>query len=131
MKISCRYMSAALVAVAAALLVSGPHAIAQTTAQRSATDKTAGNAESGKRLYTRYGCYECHGREAQGSSLTGPRLGPNPMSLASLVRYVRKPTGEMPPYTDKVVSDRDLADTHAFLKSLRSPAAAQSIPLLK
>jgi cytochrome c553 len=37
----------------------------------------------------------------------------------------------MPPYTDKVVSDQDLADIHAFLKALRPPAAAATIPLLK
>ena len=126
----CPFMSAAPVAVAAALLLSAPHVAAQAAGQPS-TDRIAGNADTGKRLYTKYGCYECHGREGQGSSLTGPRLGPNPMSLPSFVRYVRKPTREMPPYTDKVVSDQDLADIHAYLRALRSPAAAQSIPLLK
>ena len=131
MKIFCRDGFAALVVVAATLSVSAPHMRAQTTARPSTADKAAGNAETGKRLYTKYGCYECHGYEGQGSSLTGPRLGPNPVPIASLVRYVRKPTGEMPPYPDKVVSDQDLADIHAFLKSLRSPAAAATIPLLK
>jgi ubiquinol-cytochrome c reductase cytochrome c subunit len=127
----CRFMVAAPVAVVAALSLGAPHVAAQAAGQPSTAEKTAANAETGKHLYTKYGCYECHGREGQGSSLTGPRLGPNPMSLASLVRYVRKPTREMPPYTDRVVSDQDLADIHAYLRSLRSPAAAQSIPLLK
>ena len=44
--------------------------------------------------------------------------------------YVRKTTGEMPPYTTKVLSDRDLADIYAFLESLPKPAPVSSIPLL-
>jgi ubiquinol-cytochrome c reductase cytochrome c subunit len=131
MKISCRNGFTALVVVAAAWSVSAPHLRAQTTVRPSTADQAAGNAATGKRLYTKYGCYECHGYEGQGSSLTGPRLGPNPMPIATFVRYARRPTGEMPPYTDKVVSDQDLADIHAFLKALRPLAAAATIPLLK
>jgi ubiquinol-cytochrome c reductase cytochrome c subunit len=130
MTICCRYIFAAPVAMAV-LLLGAPDVAAQAAGQRSTAEKPAGDVANGKILYTKYGCYECHGREAQGSSLTGPRLGPNPISLVSFVRYVRKPTREMPPYTDKVVSDQNLADIHAYLKSLRAPAAAQSIPLLK
>jgi ubiquinol-cytochrome c reductase cytochrome c subunit len=89
----------------------------------------AGNAENGKRLYTNYGCYQCHGREAQGS-VAGPRLGPNPIPLQTLIRYVRQPGGQMPPYTDKVVSDAELTDIHAFLRSLPQPRPAKDIPLL-
>jgi cytochrome c1 len=37
----------------------------------------------------------------------------------------------MPPYTAKVVSDKDLADIYAFLKSVKEPAPVDSIPLLK
>jgi len=90
-----------------------------------------GNMEKGKRLFVKYGCYECHGREAQGSTGTGPRLGPDPVPLSVLVLYVRNPTGEMPPYTEKVASDQDLADIHAFLESLPHPPNAKNIPLLK
>jgi cytochrome c1 len=48
-----------------------------------------------------------------------------------LARYVRKPLGEMPPYTAKVVSDQELADIYAFLQSRPRPPAAKSSPLLK
>jgi ubiquinol-cytochrome c reductase cytochrome c subunit len=130
MTICSRYIFAAPVAMAV-LLLGAPDVAAQAAGPRSTAEKTAGDVANGKSLYTKYGCYECHGREGQGSSLTGPRLGPNPIALASFVRYVRKPTREMPPYSGKVVSDENLADIHAYLKSLRSPAAAQSIPLLK
>lgn len=88
-----------------------------------------GNAEAGKKLYDSYGCYQCHGREAQGSSATGPRLGPKPIAFAAFSRYVRRPTGQMPPYTSKVVSDSDMADIYAFVQA--RPAPVQGVPLLR
>src|SRR5690242_9706154 len=109
-------------ALAVALVIAGSYAAALATAQSSNTDQTpAGNAENGKKLFARFGCYECHGREAQGGGLNGPRLAPNPVPLSVLQSYVRQPQGEMPPYTDKVVSDKDLADIYAFLQFQSQP----------
>ena len=90
-----------------------------------------GNAQKGQQLFTSYGCYQCHGREGQGSTATGPRLAPRPLPFAALTRYVRQPSGQMPPYTSKVVPDTDLADIYAFLQSRPQPPAVDSIPLLK
>lgn len=90
-----------------------------------------GNTEQGKKLYASYGCYQCHGYEAQGSSATGPRLGPRPLAFASFARYVRQPTGQMPPYTMKVASDADLADIYAFVAARPSAPPVADIPLLK
>jgi mono/diheme cytochrome c family protein len=89
-----------------------------------------GNAQKGKQLFQEYGCYQCHGREAQGGAGTGPRLAPKPIPFAALSKYVRQPTGQMPPYTKRVVSDEDLADIYAFLSAQPSPQAAKNIPLL-
>jgi len=97
---------------------------AQTPAPR-------GNAENGKVLFAKIGCYQCHGREAQGSPATGPRLNQNPITFTRFVSYIRKPTGEMPPYTEKVVTEQQAADIFAFLQSLPKPAPVDSIPLLK
>ena len=91
----------------------------------------AGNAETGKKLFASYGCYQCHGYEAQGSSATGPRLGPRPIAFAALSKYVRAPTGQMPPYTTKVLPDADLANIYAFLQSRPVPPPVEDIPLLK
>ena len=107
--------------------------IAQTP-QRPATvapqaNTAQGNAETGKKLFVSDGCYQCHGYEAQGSSSTGPRLGPRPIAFAAFSRYVRQPTGQMPPYTAKVVSDADLANIYAYIAS--RPEPAKDIPLLK
>jgi mono/diheme cytochrome c family protein len=91
----------------------------------------AGNSQNGKKLFTSYGCFECHGHQAEGTSVGGPRLGPNPISFSAFVRYIRQPTGQMPPFTIKVTSDTDLADIYAFLQSLPQPPKADSIPALK
>jgi mono/diheme cytochrome c family protein len=92
---------------------------------------SAGNPQNGKALYMSYGCYNCHGRYAEGSVATGPRLNPAPVSLDDLIKYVRHPSGDMPPYTVKVAPDSELADIFAFLKSLPAPPKVDSIPLLK
>jgi len=99
------------------------------TPPRPAANAPAGNAEAGKKLFVADGCYQCHGYEAQGSSATGPRLGPRPIAFAAFSRYVRQPTGQMPPYTAKVVSDSDLANIYAFVQS--RPEPSKDIPLLK
>jgi mono/diheme cytochrome c family protein len=121
-----------LVGVATALSFSATtRAMGQAATQSSAPAAApAGNAENGKRLFTKDGCYECHGLQGQGAQATGPRIGPDPVSFQVLSRYIRKPTGEMPPYTEKVLPDKELADIYAFLKSLPRPPAAATIPLL-
>lgn len=90
----------------------------------------APDAENGRHLFARYGCYQCHQREAQGAAATGPRLGPRPIPFANFTKYVRRPTGQMPPYTAKVVKDSELADIYAFLESLPAPPPVKDIPLL-
>jgi ubiquinol-cytochrome c reductase cytochrome c subunit len=123
---------ASLAALAAIFILAAPHASVLRAAQESKNaDAPSGNAENGKRLFNKNGCYECHGREGQGSSMTGPRIAPEPVPFEVLANYVRKPRGEMPPYTAKVISDQELADIYAFLQSRPHPPAAKSNPLLK
>lgn len=106
------------------------YAFLQSVAPAAApSESLKGNADSGKRLFTAYGCYECHGRQGAGAAIA-PRIGPPPISFAALLRYVRAPTGQMPPYTAKVASDQDFADIYAYLKTFPLPAPASSIPLL-
>jgi mono/diheme cytochrome c family protein len=88
-----------------------------------------GNAENGKKLWNTVGCYECHGYSAQGGP-SGARLAPNPPAFSVLLKYVRAPKGEMPPYTSKVISDAQLADIYAYIKSIPKPPDVKSIPLL-
>lgn len=99
--------------VVCAAAVSGAIASAQSPAQPAG----AGNIEKGRVGFMKVGCAQCHGREAQGSPTTGPRLGPNGLPYAAFARYVRAPRLQMPPYTEKILSDADLADLYAFVQS--------------
>jgi mono/diheme cytochrome c family protein len=90
-----------------------------------------GHVDAGKRLFMSYGCFECHGTVGQGATQTGGvRIGPPAISLEAMIQYLHHPTGEMPPYTSKVVSDQDLADIYAYLKSQPQPPPGKDIPLL-
>jgi len=88
-----------------------------------------GDAQNGKKIFATHGCYQCHGYAAHGGA--APRLAPRPLAFAALSRYVRQPTGEMPPYTTKVLSDQQLADIYAFLRSVPQPPPVDAIPLLR
>jgi len=91
--------------------------------------QSSGNADNGKKLFSKYGCYQCHGTQGQGTT-AGARLAPKPIALAALIGYVRKPSGQMPPYTIKVVSDAELGDIRAYLTPIPEPTPAKNIPLL-
>ena len=88
-----------------------------------------GNVEAGKRLFEKDGCYECHGYAAQGGR-DGARLAATMMNAQAFSRYVRRPFGAMPAFTQKVLSDQDLIDIYAYLKALPPAKPAKDIPLL-
>lgn len=118
--------------IALSLLLLAGYTVAQDTEHGTQPEHVVrGDAQKGKRLYDSYGCYQCHGGQAQGSILTGPRIGPNPSGFSGFIRYIRQPAGDMPPYTSKLVSNEELADIYAFLRSLPRPQDADKIPLLR
>ena len=109
-----------------------PEAGAQSaSAPPKADNAPTGNAKNGKAIYTADGCYECHGREAQGGAGTGPKLGPAPLPFSAFAYQVRVPRDQMPPYTNKVLSDAELADIYAFVQAAPQPPKVDSIPQLK
>lgn len=92
---------------------------------------SSANPQNGRSLYTSAGCYECHGLQGQGSVSTGgARLGPPQIPFSGFVAYARQPTGQMPPYTPKAISDAQLGDIYAFLRSIPQAPPSKSIPLL-
>jgi ubiquinol-cytochrome c reductase cytochrome c subunit len=128
-----RAASARLFLVMAAISVfavfTRSEAAAQSTeAAQKTANAPAGNAQHGQAVYTRIGCYECHGRDAQSGR---PTLGPNALPFPAFEHQVRSPRLDMPPYTAKVLSDSDLADIYAFVKSVSQPPKVDSVPLLK
>ena len=87
------------------------------------------DAERGKAAFLKYGCYTCHGYEAQG--VPGRKLAPNPLPYPAFSNFVRTSPGEMPTFTQKVLPDQDLADIHAYLRSKPVTPNPSTIPLLQ
>jgi len=92
---------------------------------------SAADAARGKTLFTeKYGCFQCHGTQGQGSFVTGPKLAPNPMPYEALANFVRTSARAMPPYPEAILPNEDLADMYAYLESIKPAQDYKSIPLL-
>ncbi len=88
----------------------------------------AGNVENGKKLFAERGCFQCHNTLAQGGD--GPRLAPRPIPFQAFMKELRQPRNQMPPYTAKMMSEKEIADIYAFLQTIPPPPAVNTIPLL-
>ena len=87
-----------------------------------------GNPPNGKVLFEKNGCWQCHGYQGQGGN-AGARLAQTKMSQTGFIGFVRNPpSGGMPPYRPKVMSDQELADVFSYVQSFPEPA--RNIPLL-
>lgn len=89
----------------------------------------AASAEKGKEAFIRNGCWQCHGTEGQGGA-AGLKLAPSPKPLAYISAFIRNSNGPMPPYTEKVLPESDVADIHAYLQSLPPAPDPKTIPAL-
>ena len=89
----------------------------------------AASPEKGKVAFTKNGCWQCHGFSGQGGS-AGLKLAPDPLPLESLTAFIRSSNGPMPPYSEKVISNDDVADIHAYLSSIPKTPDYKGIPLL-
>ncbi len=90
-----------------------------------------GDAVKGKAAYDHYGCYTCHGTEGQGAAATGKKLAPNPLPYAAFSGFVRTTSLAMPPFTEQILPEPDLADIHAYLRSIPASPNPATIPLLQ
>ena len=114
-----RHLASGLIVIAVA--ASATAAFAQAPAAPPAPT-AQGNADAGRRAFTDYGCYYCHGTVGQGSLPTiGPRVARVARSLDSFKNYLRRPTGRMSSYPAGVISDDTLADIYAYLRGLPEP----------
>jgi mono/diheme cytochrome c family protein len=100
-------------------------------AQAPSAAAPPGNADSGKKLYLSHGCWTCHGTVAHGGGGSGPRLAGRVPAWPAFSKSVRRPADEMIPYTEKVLSNQELADIYAWLRSIPAPPPVSSIPQLK
>ena len=99
-------------------------------AAAQAADAPAGAAERGRKIYIHQLCHNCHGTVGQGGGVAGPRIAPNPFPWDAFAQQTRKPRQVMPPYSEKNLSDQDLADIYAYLVSIKPGPPAKDIPLL-
>jgi mono/diheme cytochrome c family protein len=109
--------------IAAALGGLGPAARAQ--------DAPPGDAVEGKRIYLAVGCYLCHGRSGQGGALNGPApiLAKTAMPFDGFKGQLRQPANEMPAYSEKVMTDKEIADIYAFVESLPGPRPTKDMKI--
>jgi mono/diheme cytochrome c family protein len=112
------HLFAALAATALAAL-SAPAALAAE----------AGDPARGKALFMANFCYSCHGTEGAGGGAAGPKIAPQPLPMAAFLNQLRHPN-RMPAYTEKVLTEAQAADIHAYLASIPPGKAAAQIPLL-
>jgi mono/diheme cytochrome c family protein len=111
--------------VAAALAVAGTCVAADTSTSRVA---------NGKRLFLADGCFECHGRVGEGGAFNGPAPALagifSRRSSIEIIAAVRKGPNDMPAYTEKVLSNQELGDIIAYIRSLSGPTDPKKYPLL-
>jgi mono/diheme cytochrome c family protein len=107
-------------------------AIASGWAQAQPKADIKGDAANGRALYLADGCWQCHGRVGQGGLMTGPApvLAQTRLPFAAFGRQLRNPINDMPPYPEKLLSDKDVADIYAFLQALPGRRPVKDIPIL-
>ena len=97
-----------------------------------AQDAPTGDAAHGKLVFLKEACFTCHGRSGQGGAYNGPApiLAQTALPFEGFKAQVRNPVNDMPAYSDAVLSDKDIADIYAFVKSLPGPRSPKDIPIL-
>jgi mono/diheme cytochrome c family protein len=80
--------------------------------------RTTGSAaaDSGERLYDGR-CRRCHGPEGRGAK--APSLIPFDWSYAEALELIRHPICDMPPVPESEVSDAQVAQIVAYLKTIK------------
>jgi mono/diheme cytochrome c family protein len=118
-----------LAAVAGAGLVAA--ALAGFAGAALAQDAPPGDAIEGKRLYLAVGCFTCHGRSGQGGAMNGPApvLAKTQMPFEGFKGQLRSPVNDMPAYSEKVMTDKQVADIYAFVESLPGPRSTKDMKI--
>lgn len=101
-------------------------------ASAQAQDAPAGDAAHGKLVFLKEACFTCHGRVGEGGAYNGPApiLAQTALPFEGFRAQIRNPVNDMPAYSDAVLSDKDIADVYAFVKSLPGPRSPKDIPIL-
>jgi mono/diheme cytochrome c family protein len=92
-----------------------------------------GDAANGKMVYLADGCFTCHGRAGQGGAYNGPApsLAKTELPFEGFKMQIRDPAKDMPAYSQAVMSDQQIADIFAFVRSLPGKRDPKDIAILK
>jgi len=113
------------VALIACLLI----AVAMPNVVRS-QEAPAPDVATGERAYREVGCAACHGTVGHGGAWQGPKLAPAPLPYALFLRQLRQPARSMPRYSAAVLSDAEVADIYAWLKTVPPAKTPQETGIL-
>jgi mono/diheme cytochrome c family protein len=91
-----------------------------------------GNADNGRQIYMADGCFLCHGRVGQGGGYNQPTpaLAKTELPFEPFKLQLRQPADDMPAYSEKVLTDQQVADIYAFVRSLPGKRNPKDIPIL-
>ena len=94
--------------------------------------ETGGDAANGAKIYVAVGCFTCHGRSGQGGNFNyaTPVLAKIQWPVEALRAFLRIGVNDMPAYAKEVLGDQQIADIHAFLRSLQGSRSPADIPQL-
>src|ERR1700740_3480891 len=97
-----------------------------------AQDAPPGSADHGQRIYLAGACFPRHGRAGQGGAYNGPApiLAHTAMPFDGFKGQIRNPVNDMPAFSNANLSDKDIADIYAFVRSLPGPRSAKDIAIL-
>jgi mono/diheme cytochrome c family protein len=117
-------------AVSSALILGGIGLLIGGSA--GAQNAAPGDAVEGKRLFLADGCFLCHGRVGEGGALNGPApiLAKTQLPFEGFVGQLRQPINDMPAYGEQVISEMQIADIYAFVRSLPGPRPINDVPIL-
>jgi mono/diheme cytochrome c family protein len=87
------------------------------------------SSSHGGTLFVANGCYQCHGYEGQGGE--APRIAPTAYPMQAFMLLVRHPVSEMPAYSPEALSDEDLQEIYAYVRSRPEPPSISDIGILK
>lgn len=102
------------------MTVRGTVTVLGTTALLAAVRLAHGQTDAvdaGRTAFVRV-CQRCHGADARGDA--APRLVPFSREYEELLGIVREGAGQMPPISTRELSDENVAQILAYLKSLSS-----------
>lgn len=110
-------------------LAASPTAAALSPGPRPASALGPGDAAAGQIAYEKF-CHACHpgGDKGLGPAVRGPEFTRKYGSDEPLIRVIREGVGTMPPFAPDRLSDKELADIIAYMRSLTPPVAGGPTP---